>query len=563
MRIQRTLLRRKQERKVALLALIMCLALLLPAIGSGLTAAKDAAPTTARHETIFANLDHSGAVTSAYVVNTFLRPGTTVVDYGSFKSVANLSTLTKPQVSEGKIVFSNPASDGVFRYQGELANANLPWEVAIRYYLNQARINPLELIGQSGKLRIELDVQPNQNAVAHFAENYMVQISIPLALDKASAVLAPNSTQVVVGNTLTTSFTVLPGSSGKFYLEGEVVDFVMESISIAAMPSAAPPPSLVASVEDGFGQLKSGAGEIAGGLRSLEGGMADLHNGLGTLHGALGQIEQGAGSLAGGLREYALGQAQFALGLGQLNQGATALSHGLSELAVNAPRLSLGYSQAEQGLQAILAQSEALGQLAQGLSHSENPEVKALAEAMIGQLAGLRQLHGGLSEANRGLTLQEQGLSELAGRLGELSSGLTQSLTAAQSLSESAVALTSGADNLSFGVGAASGGLGRLHGETAFLPGIVGRLASGQRALQRGITDAKNGLLSSMGYGERQTTVSFVAPGQAQAKSVQFVLRTPPLKPLVSPGISAHPPEERGVWLRLVHLLRDFFGQFF
>jgi len=563
MRIQRTLLRKKQERKVALLSLIMCLVLLLPSIGSALTAAKDTAPTTARHETIFANLDHSGAVSSAYVVNTFVRPGSTVIDYGSYKSVANLSDLAEPQVSEGRIVFSTGAADSVFRYQGELASPVLPWEVAIRYYLNGRPTRPVELIGQSGSLRIELDVKPNKAAAPHFADNYMVQISIPLALDKASAVVAPSSTQVVVGNTLTTSFTLLPGSTGKFSLEAEVADFSMESIAVAAMPAAPPPQSLVTSVEDGFKKMRGGAGEIARGLRGLEGGLADLHKGLATLHGALGQVEQGAVGLAGGLKEYALGQAQSTVGLGTLSQGAEALSAGLAELAMNAPRLLEGYKQTEQGLQAILAQSEALGQLAQALNQSENPEVRALAEAMLGQLAGLSQLHGGLSEANRGLTMQEQGLSELAGRLGELSGGLTQSLSAAKSLSESASALTAGAEDLSRGVGDITGGLGKLQSETQALPGIAGRLASGQRALERGIGQAKKELLAAMGHGEREAPVSFVAPGQAQAKSVQFVLRTPPLKPLVSPGIPAHPPVERGVWLRLVYLLRDFFAQFF
>lgn len=107
----------------------ICLSALL-AVGAAAPAlAKEAEPSE-KEEVIYATLNGDGSLRNTYVVNSF--SGGNITDYGSYTSVKILNTNDPIQQNGDTITFSTSAQKAY--YQGELADAELPWNISLRYY---------------------------------------------------------------------------------------------------------------------------------------------------------------------------------------------------------------------------------------------------------------------------------------------------------------------------------------------------------------------------------------------------------------------------------------------
>ena len=153
------------------------LALLLGALGS---IPALAAELPEKDEVIYVNLSPEGEAGAIYVVNSYDLPAeTTVTDYGNYRRVKNLTT-TAPLTQEGKkITFTAPA--GKFYYQGELDSARtgeLPWRVAVRYFLDGKETPGQELAGASGRLEMRVSLRQNPEADPVWRDNYALQTTI-------------------------------------------------------------------------------------------------------------------------------------------------------------------------------------------------------------------------------------------------------------------------------------------------------------------------------------------------------------------------------------------------
>ena len=94
-----------------------------------------------KDEIVYVSLDLNGQATGVYVVNMFDVPTpTTILDYGNYASVQNLSSLALIQYSNG--VIQSEAPKGKFFYQGNHPQATLPWQISIKYHLNNQPIAP-------------------------------------------------------------------------------------------------------------------------------------------------------------------------------------------------------------------------------------------------------------------------------------------------------------------------------------------------------------------------------------------------------------------------------------
>ncbi len=162
------------------------LALLLGALGS---IPALAAELPEKDEVIYVNLSPEGEAGAIYVVNSYDLPAeTTVTDYGNYRRVKNLTT-TAPLTQEGKkITFTAPA--GKFYYQGELDSARtgeLPWRVAVRYFLDGKETPGQELAGASGRLEMRVSLRQNPEADPVWAANHAPPTSwIPKAARTSS-----------------------------------------------------------------------------------------------------------------------------------------------------------------------------------------------------------------------------------------------------------------------------------------------------------------------------------------------------------------------------------------
>lgn len=85
-----------------------------------------------KEEVIYVMADNAGQVNDMEAVNIF--SGGEITDYGNYSAVKMLNTTDKIMQNGDRISFSSDA-DRVY-YQGTMKNANLPWNISIRYFLD-------------------------------------------------------------------------------------------------------------------------------------------------------------------------------------------------------------------------------------------------------------------------------------------------------------------------------------------------------------------------------------------------------------------------------------------
>jgi X-X-X-Leu-X-X-Gly heptad repeat protein len=528
-----------------------------PSPAGGSPPQQEASKPSAKHETIFARLDHSGDVSEVYVVNTFLKPAGKVVDYGGYADLVNLTDQVEAILEGERITFTLTGEDTIFRYQGMLTGRELPWKFAIDYFLDGKSIEPENLAGASGRLKIEAGVKQNPQAHRYFTENFMLQLSIPLEKDKATIIVAPAATQIYVGSTVTLVFTVLPGSGELFYVEADVRDFTMEGINIAAMRAAIPLHEMLADLDSGFDGMAAGMEALTDGAKKLQGGLADLHDGAEGLYGGVVAVNNGARELANGMDGYAAGMSRLTGGLDTLGTGAAGFNNGLSAMTAALPQLVGAYGQVEDGLKKLLANKEQAEQLAAALAQNPDPQVRMLAKAMLGQLAGLGQLQSGLQKANEGLSAHSGALSEVTVQFKEFEHGLQKSRDGARELEHGLGGIKTATHRLSGGMEEIKNGTWELRQNMAALPEAVQKLIDGQKEMKDGVKQAQNEMAQFNGDGRQNETVSFVSPGKANAKSVQFVFRTAPVETGEMPVAAIQEDERKSIWQRFLHLFRQ------
>lgn len=513
---------------------------------------------TPKDEVVYATLDGSGAVNSIYVVNVLNpeKPGA-VTDYGDYSSVTNLTDTAQIE-QEGDAVTVDVGAGESFRYQGDLASKNLPWDVAVTYKLDGKAIDASELGGKSGLLEMEIATKRNDAVDATFFDNYLLQISLVFASDKSSNVATPDGQIALSGSNTQVTFTGMPGKDGTFSVSADVTDFEMDGASFAAVPFSmvidSPDKDGLLSgfvqLSDGVGQLSDGASQLASGAQSLSSGADEMASGIagiadgtaGVASGADG-LASGASSLAEGLEAYqgALnGQAQQAQGSvidssAQQQAYQTALQ---TYVAAFAMAYHASDPDADQGAamaaaqQATAAQAADLQQAFQTLVTVEaaNAAYGAVAQTLTAAASGLGSAGDGNSLVG-GIEALASGASSLASGASELAGGATSAASGANSLS-------SGAGDLASGAGELADGTGSLYTEIQAMPDTVSEEIDKMIA-EYSKSDFK--------------PISFTSSKNTDVTLVQFVMAT---EPIVAPEKTEPEPEQEqgSFWDRLLAL---------
>ena len=515
-----------------------------------------------KHETIFVNLDHSGNISEMFAVNSFIRPGESAIDYGDYENIINLTNNSVPLINGDRIVFEDLGDMSIFRYQAALNKTQLPWSFDISYYLDGESTNAHKLAGESGRLRIVINAAYNPDAHPYFTDNFMVQIRIPLQMDKAISINAPDASVMFAGNTATVAYTLMPSSARQFSLEADVFDFTMDGIDIAAMKAVVPDIEGIEEIESGFEEMADGTQDLIDGTELLKQGMTELSDGIGELYEGVEGISRGIGGLAEGLNEFSDGLANMENGINDIAAGADGFNQALAATAFAMPQLTGGYESIESGMDAMLAQREQLNELAQSLAQSQDPQVRMLAEAMITKLAGLAELQGGLRNANEGLYAHAEGISEISARFEAFNQGVKQGADGAEKLNEGFSDMRSAANRLSSATQSLSKGAGELNENIVTLPEDVGKIVDGQKELREGVLLAKDEIRQFTADKEEAPAVSFVSQNRANAETVQFIMRTPAIETHEIPKAEEIIEQTVSIWNRLVNLFRKLADRF-
>lgn len=370
-----------------------------PAAETDGAATVPAAETGGKEEVVYVMLDASGAVTGVYVVNSFA--GGDIVDYGNYTDVRNLTTEDAVTLDGDKVTLHTDA-DKVY-YQGDLAEAELPWNISLRYYMEGKEYPAEEIAGMSGSLEIRISITENTKCSESFWDGYALQASLTLDADKCKNIEAEDATIANVGSDKQLSYIILPGEGAELSITADVTDFEMDAVSINGVKlnldldmDESALTDKVKEIQDAIAELNDGALELADGAGTLSAGAADVEEGSKSLLDGAIELKDGAGSVDQGAASLKDGVAKVQSALDALNSQSQTLTGGSAEVLSALKTI-------QNSLQGVSVNAEQLSQLA-----ASSTQIKAGIDALT---AGLDTM--GVSIDNYYSALAASGISDV------------------------------------------------------------------------------------------------------------------------------------------------------
>ncbi len=487
------------------------------------TSAKNT-PST-KEEVVYGLLNHDGSVKNLYVVNIF--DGGSITDYGRYSEVRNLSTSEKINKNDDEITINTQAAR--FYYQGTLESRDLPWDIQIKYFLDGNEISGKDLGGKSGALKILMTVRQNHKVNSIFFNNYALQISFSFDNKLCSNIKADNATIAEAGNKKQVTYTVLPGKGADIAVTADVRDFEMEPISINGIKLAldldidrSKFTQQISELADAIKELDDGASELLDGVNRLSDGMQKYIDGMKAFKDSLGQLSAGAD---------------------KLNMGASLIKNGLSELAKQNDSILNGALAIQQAtFDSVNAQLAGMGQ---GLPVLTPENYSAILSA-IPNLAAVKNQLDGVVQFTQGLKRYLDGVSQLDSGASDLVQGVSEFKASSSLIAASANELYNAGAQLNDAMKKLRDGLASYRTGT-------NKLREGTSDMDSEIDKKINEILENISGGNDKV-VSFVSDKNTNVSSVQFVLKTDPVKApeIQKPAVSK--PVKPGFWQRLLKL---------
>lgn len=159
----------------------------MPAFAAGAPSLKE--------EVIYIMADANGTVKSINVVNIF--DSGDITDYGDYSAVKMLNTGDVISQNGDMITFSTTADKAY--YQGTINDAEIPWNISIRYFIDGEEYSAQDAAGKSGKLEIRFKVTENERCKGSFFDDYALQATFTVNTNRCSNINAPDATEANVG----------------------------------------------------------------------------------------------------------------------------------------------------------------------------------------------------------------------------------------------------------------------------------------------------------------------------------------------------------------------------
>lgn len=490
-----------------------------------------------KSETVYAVLANDGSYAGATVVNRFFLDGE-IVDYGTYTQVKNLTGADTPVVDGEKITWpAGLAGEDGFYYQGETQKA-LPVSFAIAYYLNGEKIQPEEISGRTGELKIEMTVRNNSGTGEmddltdrEIMTPFAVQVSLSLASSMYTVREIPDTASTVLaGSDYTVAYSAfpLPESTFSFTLFG--TNMTLEPISIIVLPKALPgldsfgdvididgltdgADDLLAGADDmqsgadallsGLKQMRSAAKDMQSGMNGLASGASSLENGMDSLNANVKALRSAADDFYAGMSAFAASFAAFDTGAGELQASVTEMTKKISDLKNLAAGVDAGVGGIGTVLGGLSTSNSTLASNAAALAGTD-PAAAPIAAGLSAQQDVINALVSSASDLKDNSALLNTGMQQLyTGFSGVFTDSVNQLRGGSATLYASCLQLLDGAYKLQAACTALSGGAARLAGGAddiaagmadakAQLPKLLGaldELISGMAQLKGGISE--------------------------------------------------------------------------
>ena len=205
-----------------------------------------------KSEAVYGMLSSKGAVEELYVVNQFdIEKAGTLEDFGDYDRIENLTDKKEISTSDDKQTVE--VDEGVFWYEGDIDDGDLPWKFDVHYTLDGSEVAADKLAGATGDVGVSINVVPNPEAAEAFSKAYMLQVSFTAPAKRCkNCAVSEGGTVVNAGSDRRVSFTVMPGKEASLTFTAEAEHFEMSGLSISgALASKDVEPASFASAENG------------------------------------------------------------------------------------------------------------------------------------------------------------------------------------------------------------------------------------------------------------------------------------------------------------------------
>ena len=569
----------------------------LPAFAAG--------TSTKKEEVVYGVLGSDGSMQSIYVVNSF--KGGMITDFGNYSAVNNMTSSEKLTQS-GDMITVNTSADR-FYYQGTLETKSLPWNIAVKYKLDEKELAASQLAGKSGALAITISIAQNKAVNPAFYENYMLQVSLTLDTDKCTDITSPNAMLVNAGKNKVIAHTVMPGKDVNIMVSANVRDLTMNGIEINAMPLSmfierpdtdrltedmTSLADAVKALNDGARELSEGTQKTNSGAHELTGGSLEIADGFSELSGNSDKLLSGSSQFKGGLtdvvRELDEKSDDFDLGgLDELPKGLRQLASGSIRITDGMQDLKNGYAPAYSALNSSISNIPDTNIDPSGLYAAVNGDEEltaeldllmryyAAAKTVKGTYAAVQEAFASVASS---LDTMTDSIATIAVNLAEMASEIEQSLREmdfADQMRQLQDGLSELRDNYRqfhvslndymSGVVSLSDGYGEVHDGIKSLSDGIGELNTGAEDLSDGtgeLNDATAELPDTIQVEIDQLVkqydksdfepVSFVSDKNTNVAAVQFVLETAPIELPTEPEPTDKTPVKLTFWQKLLKL---------
>ncbi|MGN0630071.1 MAG: hypothetical protein ACI4JN_01975, partial [Ruminococcus sp.] len=363
-----------------------------------------AADSSSKEEVIYVMTGADGSVNEAYAVNIFGKGD--VTDYGDYTDVKLLNTNDTVTVDGDKITFSTDSEKAYC--QGTLTNAEIPWNISIRYFLDGKELTPEEIAGKSGSLEIKFKVEKNNKCKTDFYDSFALQAAFTLDTEICTDIKAEGATSANIGSSKQLSYTILPGKGIDTSITANVKNFEMPAASINGVKM-----NLDIEVDDS---------EITDKVTELSGGIEKINDGANELSDGSGKLKDGGSSLKSGSSKLSDGVQSLDSGITKLSNGIINLQSGLNALNAQSDNLTKGSSQVKSALSEIQSALNAVS--------ADTEKLKKLTAASGEIQTGITDLKNGAKELkdNLGYAQYKAAMSANGLDIDALSSGNSQAI---------------------------------------------------------------------------------------------------------------------------------------
>lgn len=471
-----------------------------------------------KEENIYANLDSNGNIKNVYVVNSFiLEEDGKISDYGNYTDLRNLSGSEKI-ISDGDLINIDGKAGKNF-YQGTMNNANLPWKINVKYYIDGKEMRADELSDKSGELEIKISIKKNEDAESTFFENYLLQTSLSLDTEKCKNIQAEGATIANVGSSKQLTYNVLAGSEKDIDIKADVTNFELpDGISFNGLLMSIAIDNFDTSViEDKVALLKSGVSKLNNGTSNLKNGSSKYNNAISEFASRTKDLPSQSKQVQNGINKALEGVKTIEKNISSINSSS---NNQIQQTVKNTASKEAKTQIQEQITKEItqLKQSEwyinlepseqvqivnTIKEVATNVGTMTANNV-ATSTADIVSKAYESNMKNAIGELQTGLKNLESGLETLSKEYSKMDTGLNQISSASNSLSSSYIELNKGITEI-------SNGIKKLNDKTQTLDTNVDEEI--EKILQK---------FENTNY----TPISFTSPENKDIKAVQFVIKT-------------------------------------